>query len=116
MPFWAGIALDSCDQRPRAMAALLHGLFFGRAAPPAKQRRRIRVPALVVGHPFDPVRPLADAEMLADELPKGTFVKARSALEWRLAPARLDRAAVGLAADCWNTGGGSTRRRRRTGA
>ena len=112
VPFWAGVALDVCNQRADAMAALLHGLFFGRAAPSAKERRRITVPALVVGHPFDPVRPLADAELLADELPKGTFVKARSALEWRLTPERLDRAAVGLAVGCWKT----PRRRRRTGA
>jgi pimeloyl-ACP methyl ester carboxylesterase len=112
VPFWAGVALDACDQRPAAMAALLHGLFFGRAGPSARERRRITVPALVVGHPRDPVRPLADAAMLAEELPVATFVRARSALEWRLAPERLDRAAVELATGCWKT----PRRRRRTGA
>lgn len=110
VPFWAGVALDACDQRPGAMAALLHGLFFGRAAPSSKERRRITVPALVVGHPYDPVRPLADAVTLADELPQGTFVRASSALEWRLTPGRLDRAAVGLAVGCWK----GSRRRRRT--
>src|SRR3954453_19236832 len=74
VPFWAGVALDACDQRADALAALLHGLFFGRAAPSAKERRRITVPALVVGHPFDPVRPFADAAMLAEELPEGALV------------------------------------------
>lgn len=112
VPFWAGIALDTCDQRADSVAALLHGLFFGRAAPSSKERRRITVPALVVGHPFDPLRPMADAVTLADELPQGTFVRATSALEWRLTPERLDRAAVGLAAGCWK----SPRRRRRSGA
>jgi pimeloyl-ACP methyl ester carboxylesterase len=112
VPFWAGIALDTCDQRPEALAALLHGVFFGRAAPSARERRRIAVPALVVGHPLDPVHPLADARMLAEELPRASFVQARTALEWRVAPARLDRAAVSLAAECWTT----PRRRRRTGA
>ncbi|WP_343908991.1 alpha/beta fold hydrolase [Nocardioides aquiterrae] len=112
VPFWAGIALDACDQRADALAALLHGLFFGRAAPSSKERRRITVPTLVVGHPFDPLRPLADAVTLADELPQGTFVRARSALEWRLTPERLDRAAVGLATGCWK----APRRRRRSGA
>ncbi|HEU5038486.1 MAG TPA: alpha/beta fold hydrolase [Nocardioides sp.] len=112
VPFWAGVALDTCDQRADAMAALLHGLFFGRAAPSSKERRRITVPALVVGHPFDPLRPMADAVTLADELPTGTFVRASSALEWRLTPERLDRAAVGLATGCWKSG----RRKRRTGA
>jgi len=111
VPFWAGIALDACDQRADALAAVVHGLFFGRLAPPSKDRRRITVPALVVGHPADPVHPAADAAMLAEELPKATFVKARSILEWRVAPERLDRAAVGFALGCWRTTG----RRRRTG-
>ncbi len=112
VPFWAGIALDTCDQRAGSMAALLHGLFFGRAAPSARERRAISVPALVVGHPADPMHPLADAAMLAGELPRGTFVKARSVLEWRFTPERLDRAALDLATGCWTT----PRRRRRSGA
>jgi pimeloyl-ACP methyl ester carboxylesterase len=103
VPFWAGVALEACDQRADAMAALLHGLFFGRAAPSSRERRRIAVPALVVGHPADPVHPLADAAMLADELPQGSFVRARSILEWRLAPDRLDQAALDLVARCWQS-------------
>ena len=110
VPFWAGVALDTCDQRADAMAALLHGVFFGRAAPSSAERRRIRVPALVVGHPRDPVHPLADAAMLADEMPLATLAHARSALEWRLHPERLDGAAIELATTCWKT----PRRRRRT--
>ncbi|MDQ6686972.1 MAG: alpha/beta hydrolase, partial [Actinomycetota bacterium] len=51
-------------------------------------------PALVVGHPRDPIHPAADAAMLAEEMPDSTFVKARSILEWRLSPTRLDEAAV----------------------
>jgi pimeloyl-ACP methyl ester carboxylesterase len=112
VPFWAGVALDTCDQRADAMAALLHGLFFGRAAPSSRERRRISVPALVVGHPLDPVHPFADAAMLADEIPRATLLRSRSALEWRLRPERLDQAAVELATTCWKT----PRRRRRTGA
>lgn len=112
VPFWAGIALDTLDQRADSMAAVVHGLFFGRIAPSSKQRRAIRAPALVVGHPSDPIHPAADAEMLADELPNATFVNARSILEWRLWPDRLNRAAVGFALGCWKT----PRRSRRTGA
>jgi pimeloyl-ACP methyl ester carboxylesterase len=112
VPFWAGIVLDTLDQRADSLAAVVHGLFFGRMAPPSKDRRRIQVPALVVGHPADPVHPAADAAMLAEELPQATFVKARSILEWRVAPERLDRAAVGFALGCWR----STGRRRRTGS
>jgi len=112
VPFWAGIALDTCDQRPAAVAALVHGLFFGRAAPSARERRRIDVPALLVGHPLDPMRPLADVEMLAGELSRATLVRSHSPLEWRLRPRRLDAAAVDLVTRCWRT----PRRGRRTGS
>ena len=110
VPFWAGIALDTLDQRADAMAAVVHGLFFGRIAPSSKQRRAIQAPALVVGHPSDPIHPAADAEMLAGELPNAEFVSARSILEWRLRPERLNLAAVRFALGCWKT----PRRSRRT--
>ncbi|WP_193612727.1 alpha/beta fold hydrolase [Nocardioides lijunqiniae] len=103
VPFWAGIALDTLDQRADSMAALVHGVFFGRIAPSSRQRRAIRVPALVVGHPADPIHPAADAAMLAEELPNGTFVRARSILEWRRDPERLDAEAADFALACWKT-------------
>jgi pimeloyl-ACP methyl ester carboxylesterase len=112
VPFWVGIVLDTLDQRPGPVAAVVHGMFFGRVAPSARQRRAITAPALVIGHPADPIHPAADAAMLADELPNGTFVQARSILEWRVAPDRLDQAAVDFARSCWKT----PKRRRRTGS
>ncbi|MDQ6688726.1 MAG: alpha/beta hydrolase, partial [Actinomycetota bacterium] len=84
VPFWAGVVLDTMNQRPAPMAAAIHGIFFGRIAPSTRQRAQIQVPALVVGHPRDPIHPAADAAMLAEEMPDSTFVKARSILEWRL--------------------------------
>jgi len=111
VPFWAGIVLDTLDQRSGAVAALVHGLFFGRVAPPSRLRRAITAPALVVGHPADPIHPAADAAMLAEELPNATFVRARSILEWRLRPERLDTAAAGFALGCWRTAGRTGRRR-----
>ena len=69
VPFWAGIVLDTLDQRSDSVAAVVHGLFFGRVAPSSKRRRQITAPALVVGHPADPIHPAADAAMLAEELP-----------------------------------------------
>jgi pimeloyl-ACP methyl ester carboxylesterase len=101
VPFWVGIGLDTCDQRPRAMAAAIHGIFFGRIAPSSRLRQRIAAPALVVGHPHDPVHPAADAAMLADELPASRFVEAKDILEWRLRPARLDGLAADFVADCF---------------
>ena len=112
VPFWAGIVLDTLDQRPDSVAAVVHGLFFGRVAPSSKQRRAITVPALVVGHPADPIHPAADAAMLAAEMPRATFVRAHSLLEWRFWPDRLNRAAVGFALGCWKT----PRRARRAGS
>ena len=110
VPFWAGIWLDTCDQQPESVAAVVHGLFFGRIAPSSRERRAIQAPAFVVGHPADPIHPAADAAMLADEMPNATFVRARSILEWRTHPERLDRAAAEFALGCWKT----PRRQRRT--
>ena len=109
VPFWAGIALDTMDQQAGPMAAVVHGIFFGRVAPSSAQRRAITVPALVVGHPSDPIHPAADAAMLAQELPAATFLEAKSILEWRVRPDRLNRAAAAFALDCWK----QTRRARR---
>ena len=111
VPFWVGIGLDTCNQRADSVAAVVHGLFFGRVAPSSKERRRIQAPALVVGHPADPIHPAADAAMLAEEMPNATFVRARSILEWRIAPERLNRATAEFALTCWQT----PRRSRRTG-
>jgi pimeloyl-ACP methyl ester carboxylesterase len=110
VPFWAGIALDTCDQRPGSVAAVVHGIFFGRVAPSSRERRAIAAPAIVVGHPADPIHPAADAAMLADEMPRARFVRARSILEWRVRPERLNREAAAFALECWAT----PRRARRT--
>ncbi|MFC5177634.1 alpha/beta fold hydrolase [Nocardioides taihuensis] len=114
VPFWVGIGLDTCDQRPGPMAAVVHGMFFGRVAPSSRERRAITAPALVVGHPKDPIHPAADAAMLAEELPNATFLRARSILEWRIRPERLDRAAAGFALGCWATPARQRGRQRRT--
>jgi pimeloyl-ACP methyl ester carboxylesterase len=104
VPFWAGIVLDTLNQRPAPMAAAIHGIFFGRVAPSSRLRQRIEAPALVVGHRRDPVHPLADAELLAAELPNARFVEARSILEWRFRPERLDREAVAFVEECFRSG------------
>jgi pimeloyl-ACP methyl ester carboxylesterase len=103
VPFWVGIGLDTLDQRPAPMAAAIHGIFFGRIAPSSKQRKAIEAPALVVGHPRDPIHPAADAAMLAEELPDSTFVQARSILEWRIHPERLDAIATEFVTRCFET-------------
>ena len=101
VPFWTGIALDTMDQRPAAMAAAIHGIFFGRIAPSSRLRQRIQAPAMVVGHPSDPIHPAADAAMLAGEMPDARFVEAHSILEWRLRPARLHGLTSDFVAECF---------------
>jgi pimeloyl-ACP methyl ester carboxylesterase len=112
VPFWAGIALDTMDQHADSVAALLHGVVFGRVAPSSRQRRSITAPTLVVGHSADPLHPFADSRMLADELPTCRVEQASSPLEWRLRPDRLNRIATDFALACWQT----PRRKRRTGS
>lgn len=94
VPFWAGIALDTLDQRPAPLAAAIHGIFFGRIAPPSRLREQITAPTLVIGHPHDPVHHLADAEMVAEEIPGSTYVGAYSIFEWRHRPERLTAKAI----------------------
>jgi pimeloyl-ACP methyl ester carboxylesterase len=110
VPWWVGIGLDTVEHRPGPLAAYVHGLFFGRVAPPAVERRRIQAAALVVGHPRDPLHPASDAEMLAEELPNASFERATSILEWRRSPERLVLVATKFVLDCWRP----ARRTRRT--
>ena len=42
VPFWAGIALDVMDQRADSVAAILHGVIFGRVAPCSQHAARSR--------------------------------------------------------------------------
>jgi pimeloyl-ACP methyl ester carboxylesterase len=111
VPFWLGVALDTLNQQPAPMAAAMHGIIFGRIAPPSRRRKQIQAPTMVVGHPRDPIHPWADAEMLAAEMPHARFVAARGILEWRLRPERLDAEAVDFVTSCWRSGA----RRRSTG-
>ena len=48
------------------------------------------MPALVIGHPADPLHPFSDSDMLVEEMPNARLVNAESILEWRISPGRLD--------------------------
>jgi pimeloyl-ACP methyl ester carboxylesterase len=102
VPFWLGVGLDTLNHRADSMAALLHGIIFGRVAPSSRHRRRIQAPTLVVGHPTDPIHPFVDADMLAAELPNARFERASSILEWRVHPERLNEVAVDFVRECWD--------------
>ena len=96
-----GRSVETKNQSPGPMAATIHGIFFGRIAPPTGLRKQIQAPAMVVGHPRDPIHPWADAAMLAEEMPAAHFVEAKGILEWRRTPARLNAEATSFVADCW---------------
>jgi pimeloyl-ACP methyl ester carboxylesterase len=87
--FLLDIGLDWLRRRPGPSIAVLEGLLLGETAPGREQRRAIRRPALVVGHPRDPLHPFGDSGMLVEELPQARLVEARSPFEWRIAPRRL---------------------------
>jgi pimeloyl-ACP methyl ester carboxylesterase len=84
------IGLDWIRQDPEPSRAVLEGILFGRTAPPREERQRLTMPALVVGHPSDPLHPFNDADMLVEEMPGARLVDAKSIWEWRLSPSRLD--------------------------
>ena len=69
---------------------MLEGILFGRTAPPREERELIGMPALVIGHPADPLHPFTDSDMLVEEMPRARLVNAESIFEWRVSPGRLD--------------------------
>ncbi len=74
---------------PKPSLAVLRGLFFGRIAPPKAIRRTLTPPALVIGHPNDPVHPFTDSDELVRELPNGRLLEAESIIEMRVRPERI---------------------------
>lgn len=101
LPFLARVGLDWISQDPGPSAAVLSGILYGRAAPGHHERCRLQTPALVIGHPRDPVHPFSDAGMLASELPDGRLLNANSILELRLKPARLTGKIAAFVDQCW---------------
>jgi pimeloyl-ACP methyl ester carboxylesterase len=95
------IGLDWVRQRPGPSGAVLEGLLLGETAPHREERRRIERPALIVGHPRDPLHPFSDSGMLVEELPNTRLVEATSILEWRLTPKRLTGELATFLEDVW---------------
>lgn len=114
LPFVGELLVDWVSQDPGPSAAVLQGLFFGRIAPHRVERRTFEAPALVIGHPRDPVHPFSDADMLAAELPNGRLLNADSIVELRTRPERLTEEIAAFVDDCWKVrpvGKGARRRR-----
>ena len=88
--YFVDIALDMVRQRPGPSLSVLEGLLLGETSPRSAERQAIEAPALIVGHPNDPLHPFTDAGMVADELPNSEQIDADSILEWRISPDRLN--------------------------
>lgn len=114
LPHLLDVGLDWIRQDPAPSAAVLQGLFFGRTAPPRSERSKIEAPALVIGHPRDPIHPFSDSDMLVRELPAGILLEAGSILEMRLSPERLTGEITDFIDACWRPAAAEQRRGGRT--
>jgi pimeloyl-ACP methyl ester carboxylesterase len=115
-PFLIELFLDSISQDPGPSGAVLQGILFGRTAPEHAVRQSLQTPALVIGHPRDPVHPFSDADMLAAELPNASLVDANSIIELRTHPRRLTARISAFLDDCWADEGEAVLRRRAAAA
>jgi pimeloyl-ACP methyl ester carboxylesterase len=115
-PFLIQLGLDWLAQDPGPSGAVLQGVLFGRTAPDRTERRTFTAPALVIGHPRDPLHPFSDADMLAAELPNAELIDANSIVELRLRPARLTAAIADFVDRCWSVKPARTAPRRSASA
>ena len=109
LPAWLRLARETLDQRPGTVAAVIHGVLFGRLAPTPAEREAITARTLVLSRPRDPFHPAGDAEQLAREIPGAVLERAEMPLEWRRRPERLDLVVARFARECSR---GSLRARR----
>lgn len=101
MPLLGEILLDWVEQDPTPGSSVLRGLFFERVAPPREERRTFEMPALIIGHPSDPVHPFSDAGLLSSELKNSRLLRASSIFELRSRPSRLTGEISSFVGECW---------------
>lgn len=94
--------IDFARRDPAASLAVLDGLTFGRIAPPPEERKALRHPTLVIGHPSDPIHPFSDADKVGRELRDAQLVVARSIAEWRVQPKYLDAQLLSFLSRVWS--------------
>jgi pimeloyl-ACP methyl ester carboxylesterase len=112
LPLVMQMWLDYLSQDPGPSAAVLQGIIFSRTAPHRTERRTFQAPAIVIGHPRDPVHPFSDADMLAGELPHARLIGADSIVELRVSPKRLTTEIAEFVDECWTEVDVPDRRRR----
>lgn len=100
LPAWVRLGREALDQRPGTVAAVIHGVLFGRLAPSARERATITAKTLVLSRPVDPFHPVGDAEMVAGEIAGAVLEHAEAPLEWRRRPERIDLVVARFAREC----------------
>lgn len=86
---WIAGIMNTLSLDPAVVAAILHGVLVGPVVPSERQRRKLTMPALVLGHSRDKLHEFRDAHVLSEELPNARLVEARHILELRTKPDRL---------------------------
>ncbi len=86
---WLSSLMNTLSLDPAVVAAILHGVLVGPVVPSERQRRALRMPALVIGHAGDKLHEFRDARVLSGQLPQARLLEARHILELRTRPDRL---------------------------
>ncbi len=81
--------MNALSQEPESIASVLHGVLVGSVVPPKRERVKLTMPTLVIGHGRDWLHDLEDAKILANELPNAEFMMANSIFELRTRPERM---------------------------
>jgi pimeloyl-ACP methyl ester carboxylesterase len=102
LPLLAELSLDWLAQDPDPSGAVLQGILFGETAPEHRVRLTLETPALIIGHPRDPLHPFSDADMLAKELPNARLIDANSIIELRTHPQRLTAQISAFLDEIWD--------------
>ncbi|MGH9235046.1 MAG: alpha/beta fold hydrolase [Acidimicrobiales bacterium] len=100
-------ALAPLASPPEVTTAVLHGILVGPTVPTVDERRRIGVPALVLGHRADLIHPFSDADALARQIPRARLVEADSVIELRWRPERLLVEIDRFLTEVWSSGRGA---------
>jgi len=86
---WLASIMNTLSLEPAVVAAILHGTLVGPIVPSERQRRKLTMPALVIGHTGDKLHEFRDAHVLSEDLPSGRLLEARHIMELRTRPDRL---------------------------
>jgi len=86
---WLASIMNTLSLDPPVVAAILHGVLVGPIVPSERQRKSMKMPALVIGHTGDKLHEFRDAHVLSEQLPNARLLEARHILELRTRPDRM---------------------------